>query len=166
LAVIIHVFPEDERARAIGTWTALSSIVGVIGPFIGGVLIAAGSWRLIFLLNAPLVLVTVTLIARGVPQSASVGTAGRLDFPGVFLAALALSGLVFAVTEEPARGWSTLVIGSLAAGILGAIAFVAREDRLTQPTKQHHTHNQPSHLHKQTDRPGRPRSRRPSLARL
>ena len=67
LAVIIHVFPEDERARAIGTWTALSSIVGLIGPFVGGVLIAAGSWRLIFLLNAPLVLVTVTLIARGVP---------------------------------------------------------------------------------------------------
>ncbi len=58
LAVIVHVFPEDERASAIGTWTALSSIVGVIGPFIGGVLIAAGSWRLIFLLNAPLVLVS------------------------------------------------------------------------------------------------------------
>jgi MFS family permease len=76
LAVIIHVFPEDERARAIGTWTALSSIVGVVGPFIGGVLIAAGSWRLIFVLNAPLVLVTVTLIARGVPKSASAGTLG------------------------------------------------------------------------------------------
>jgi MFS family permease len=74
LAVIIHVFPEDERARAIGTWAALSSIVGVIGPFIGGVLIAAGSWRLIFLLNAPLVLVTVNLIARGVPGGARAGT--------------------------------------------------------------------------------------------
>jgi EmrB/QacA subfamily drug resistance transporter len=133
LAVIIHVFPEDERARAIGTWTALSSIVGVIGPFIGGVLIAAGSWRLIFVLNAPLVLVTVTLIARGVPGSASADTAGRLDFPGALLAALALSGSVFAVTEEPARGWSTLVIGSLAAGILGAIAFVAREARARAP---------------------------------
>ncbi|HEY3946563.1 MAG TPA: MFS transporter [Solirubrobacteraceae bacterium] len=133
LAVIIHVFPEDERARAIGTWTALSSIVGVIGPFIGGVLIAAGSWRLIFVLNAPLVLVTVTLIARGVPASASVGTAGRLDFPGALLAALALSGSVFAVTEEPARGWSTLVIGSLATGVLGAIAFVAREARARAP---------------------------------
>src|SRR6202034_191925 len=109
LAVIIHVFPEDERAKAIGTWTALSSIVGVIGPFIGGVLIAAGSWRLIFLLNAPLVLVTVTLIARGVPGGESTGTGGRLDFLGALLAALALSGSVFAVTEEPARGWSTLV---------------------------------------------------------
>jgi EmrB/QacA subfamily drug resistance transporter len=133
LAVIIHVFPEDERARAIGTWTALSSIVGVIGPFIGGVLIAAGSWRLIFLLNAPLVLVTVTLIARGVPASASAGSGGRLDFLGALLAAVALSGLVFAVTEEPTRGWSTLVIGSLAVGILGAIGFVAHEARARVP---------------------------------
>src|ERR1700722_15623146 len=133
LAVIVHVFPEDERARAIGTWTALSSIVGVIGPFIGGVLIAAGSWRLIFVLNAPLVLVTVTLIARGVPASASAGTGGRLDLPGALLAALALSGSVFAVTEEPARGWSTLVIGSPAVGILGAMAFIAHEARARAP---------------------------------
>jgi EmrB/QacA subfamily drug resistance transporter len=133
LAVIVHVFPEDERARAIGTWTALSSIVGIIGPFIGGVLIAAGSWRLIFLLNAPLVLVTVTLIARGVPGSASAHSAGRLDFPGAPLAALALSGSVFAVTEEPTRGWSALVVGSLVAGILGAMAFVAREARVRAP---------------------------------
>src|ERR1700684_272219 len=133
LAVIIHVFPEDERARAIGTWTALSSIVGVIGPFIGGVLIAAGSWRLIFVLNAPLVVVTVTLIARGVPQGASAGTGGRLDFLGAFLAAVALSGSVFAVTEEPARGWSALVVGSLVTGVLGAIAFVAREARARAP---------------------------------
>ena len=133
IGVIVHVFPEDERARAIGTWTALSSIVGVIGPFIGGVLIAAGSWRLIFLLNAPLVLVTVTLIARGVPQDASAGSAGRLDFPGALLAALALSGSVFAVTEEPAHGWSTLVIDSLAAGILGAMAFIAHEARARAP---------------------------------
>jgi EmrB/QacA subfamily drug resistance transporter len=133
LAVIVHVFPEDERARAIGTWTALSSIVGLIGPFIGGVLIAAGSWRLIFLLNAPLVVVTLTLIARGVPEDTGVPAAGRLDFLGALLAAVALSGSVFAVTEEPARGWNTLVIGSLAAGVLGAIAFVAREARARAP---------------------------------
>ena len=96
-------------------------------------MIAAGSWRLIFLLNAPLVLVTVTLIARGVPGSASAGTAGRLDFPGALLAAIALSGSVFAVTEEPTRGWSTLVVGSLAVGILGAIVFIAHEARARAP---------------------------------
>jgi hypothetical protein len=97
------------------------------------VLIAAGSWRLIFVLNAPLVLVTVTLIARGVPGGASAGTGGRLDFLGAFFAALALSGSVFAVTEEPARGWISLVIGSLAVGILGAIAFIAHEARARAP---------------------------------
>jgi EmrB/QacA subfamily drug resistance transporter len=133
LAVIIHVFPEDERASAIGTWTALSSIVGIIGPFIGGVLIAAGSWRLIFVLNAPLVLVTVTLIARGVPGGASAGTAERLDYLGAVMAAVALSGSVFAVTEQPARGWSTLVVASLSVGILGAIAFIAHETRARAP---------------------------------
>jgi EmrB/QacA subfamily drug resistance transporter len=133
LAVIVHVFPEDERARAIGTWTALSSIVGVIGPFIGGVLVAAGSWRLIFLLNAPLVLVTVTTIARGVPGDARAGSAVRLDLAGALLVAVALSGSVFAVTEEPARGWSALVVGSLAVGILGAMAFLAREARARAP---------------------------------
>jgi EmrB/QacA subfamily drug resistance transporter len=133
LAVIIHVFPEGERAKAIGTWTALSSIVGVIGPFIGGVLIVAGSWRLIFLLNAPLVLVTVTLIARGVPATASAGTAAHLDLVGALLAAIALSGSVFAVTEEPSRGWSALVVASLTAGIVGAVAFLAHEARARSP---------------------------------
>ncbi len=102
-------------------------------PVHRGALIAAGSWRLIFLLNAPLVLVTVTLIARGMPRDESAGSAGRLDLLGALLAALALSGLVFAVTEEPARGWSTMVIGSLAVGILGATAFVAREARARAP---------------------------------
>jgi predicted MFS family arabinose efflux permease len=97
------------------------------------VLIAAGSWRLIFVLNAPLVLVTVMLIARGVPRSASMGTAGRLDLPGALLAAVALSGSVFAVTEEPVRGWSSLVVSSLAVGILGAAAFVAHEGRARAP---------------------------------
>jgi hypothetical protein len=73
------------------------------------------------------------LIARGVPQSASAGTGGRLDFLGALLAAVALSGSVFAVTEEPTRGWSTLVAGSLAVGVLGAIAFIAHEARARAP---------------------------------
>ena len=105
----------------------------MIGPFIGGVLIAAGSWRLIFVLNAPLVLVTLTLIARGVPEDTGVPAGGRLDFLGALLAAVALVGPVFAVTEEPLRGWSSVVVGSLAAGVLGAIAFVAHEARARTP---------------------------------
>ncbi|HEY3959233.1 MAG TPA: MFS transporter [Solirubrobacteraceae bacterium] len=125
------------------TSVALPAIRGDLGGGLAGqqwvtnaYLLTLGSlllMRLIFLLNAPLVLVTVTLIARGVPGGASAGSGGRLDFLGAFLAAVALSGSVFAVTEEPARGWSTLVIGSLAVGVLGAIAFIVREARARGP---------------------------------
>src|SRR6478609_9042001 len=57
LAIITHVFPEDERGRAIGTWTAFGAIAGVLGPLLGGVLIEAVSWRLIFAVNIPVCLV-------------------------------------------------------------------------------------------------------------
>src|SRR5919199_912111 len=59
LATITHVFPESERGRAIGTWTAFSAIAGVLGPFLGGVLIDVASWRLIFAIKLPIVLVTI-----------------------------------------------------------------------------------------------------------
>lgn len=133
LAVIVRVFPPEERGRAIGSWTALSSIAGVIGPLIGGALIAAWSWRLIFLINVPLVLITLVLIARGVPRSAGQPIGGRVDFLGALLAACALAGPVFALTEQPARGWDAVVLGSLLLGVLAAISFVLHEARSKAP---------------------------------
>src|SRR4030088_401100 len=72
LAIITHAFPEDERGRAIGTLTAFGAIAGVLGPLLGGVLIEALSWRLIFAVNIPVCIVTLWLIARGVPASDTV----------------------------------------------------------------------------------------------
>src|SRR3989440_1423373 len=53
LAIITHVFPENERGRAIGTWTAFGAIAGVLGPLLGGLLIEAASWRFFFPANLP-----------------------------------------------------------------------------------------------------------------
>jgi EmrB/QacA subfamily drug resistance transporter len=133
LAVIVRVFSPDERGRAIGSWTALSSVAGVIGPLVGGALIAAWSWRLIFVINVPLVLITLVLIARGVPRSAGEPIGGRVDSLGALLAAGALAGPVFALTEQPARGWDGIVIGSLLVGALAALSFVLHEARTKAP---------------------------------
>jgi MFS family permease len=133
LAVIIHVFPRNERAKAIGTWTALSSVAGVIGPFVGGLLITAGSWRLIFAINVPLVLVTLALVARGVPKSAGIPVGGRVDLPGAILAIALLGGPIYALIELPRRGFDNVVLGSAVVGALAAIAFVAREARARAP---------------------------------
>ena len=56
LAVIVNTFPEKERGAAIGTWTAWGTIAAVLGPLIGGELLAIASWRWIFVINLPVVI--------------------------------------------------------------------------------------------------------------
>ena len=75
LAVIIAAFPPDERGGAIGSWTAWSGIAMVIGPLVGGWLVDSASWRWIFAINVPFVLVTLGLVAIAVPEARRAGGA-------------------------------------------------------------------------------------------
>src|SRR3954464_3459858 len=68
LAVIVASFPPDERGAAIGSWTAWAGIATVIGPLCGGYLIDATSWRWIFAINVPFVVITLMLIVVAVPK--------------------------------------------------------------------------------------------------
>ncbi len=133
LAIITHVFPEDERGSAIGTWTAFGAIAGVLGPLLGGLLIEAASWRLIFAINIPVVLVTLWLIAEGVPASADMPSHRQIDWLGAALGAIALAGPVFGLTEQPVRGWDTVVLGSIAVGVVAAVLFILQERRSPAP---------------------------------
>src|SRR3954452_24564859 len=69
LAVIIAAFPAAERGGAIGSWTAWSRIAMVVGPLAGGWLVDAASWRWIFAVNVPFVLITLGLVAVAVRAS-------------------------------------------------------------------------------------------------
>ena len=69
LAVIVNTFPQSERGKAIGSWTAWGAIAGVLGPLAGGELLAIASWRWIFLINVPLVIVCVALILLRDPDA-------------------------------------------------------------------------------------------------
>jgi len=86
LALIIDTFDEHQRAAAIGAWTAWTGIATVAGPLLGGLLVQIGSWRWVFLINAPLVLVTLWLVRRvSVPAAESIGWAAcsaLLGWPG------------------------------------------------------------------------------------
>ena len=87
LAVIVATFPEDERGKAIGTWTAWTGIATVVGPLVGGQLVDAGSWRWIFAINVPLVIATLVLIALAVPAGRAATDRPRVDLAGAALAA-------------------------------------------------------------------------------
>ena len=111
LAVIVTTFDDEgERGAAIGTWTAWGGIAAVLGPVAGGWIVDVASWRWIFAVNVPFVLVTLVLIRISVPGSEPAAAGRRVDYVGGALCALGLAGPVFALTEQPARGWSDPVV--------------------------------------------------------
>jgi EmrB/QacA subfamily drug resistance transporter len=133
LAVIVRTFSESERGKAIGSWTAWGTIAGVVGPLAGGELLAIGSWRLIFLINIPLVIACAVLIMVVIPRAEPRAPGGRrVDLPGAVLGAGGLGGFVFALIEQPRLGWSG-VLAPLLAGVALLIAFVAYESRARDP---------------------------------
>jgi len=133
LAIIVAAFPPSQRGGAIGSWTAWGGIAAIAGPLAGGWIIDQTSWRWIFALNVPLVLVTLALILTAVPRRAS--ERGRnVDLLGAALCALGLGGVVFALIEQPRFGWgSPAIIVPLAGGLLALAAFLVHERRAAEP---------------------------------
>jgi EmrB/QacA subfamily drug resistance transporter len=133
LATITTTFAGEERGAAIGTWTAWTGIGTVIGPLFGGWLIGAASWRAIFFLNVPLVLVTLALIAVALPPRHGTERV-RVDYRGGVLCVLGLGGMVFALIEQPRRGWADpLIDATLAGGAVRFALFLAWERRAPAP---------------------------------
>jgi EmrB/QacA subfamily drug resistance transporter len=133
LAIIVSAFSGKERGAAIGSWTAWGGISAIVGPLAGGWIVDQVSWRWIFGLNVPLVLVTVLLIVAAVPRSTSVARR-RVDVAGAVLCGLGLGGFVLALIEQPRYGWgSPLILVSLVGGVVAFGSFLAYERRVAQP---------------------------------
>jgi EmrB/QacA subfamily drug resistance transporter len=128
LAMIQGAFVREDRAPAIGAWSGLGGLAAAIGPFLGGLLIGAGSWRLIFWVNLPIALVTVWLAQRHVPESRSSEPAHRFDLAGAVLTALALGGVTWALVQGGTAG-----LVAAAVGVAAGAAFVVVESRGEEP---------------------------------
>ncbi len=133
--MIVNTFPESERGTAIGAWTAWGTIAVVIGPLVGGELLAIASWRWIFVINVPLVVVCVSLIRVAIPPAPPRKRGERrVDVPGALLCASGLAGAVFALIEQPRLGWSSpAVLAPLLGGVALFAAFVLHESRARDP---------------------------------
>ncbi len=134
LAVITSTFSGAERGAAIGTWTAWSGISFVIGPLVGGWLIGISTWRVIFLINIPIAIVTLVLTKTHMKERAARRTDIRVDLPGAALCAAGLGLLVTAFIEQPRLGWSDpLIPGGLAGGTALLAVFVVYEMHTAMP---------------------------------
>jgi EmrB/QacA subfamily drug resistance transporter len=135
LAILQASFARDDRSRAIGAWSGLGGVATAIGPFVGGWLIAAVSWRLVFFINIPLTLAVVLISARHVPESRAPGARkGRLDVVGAVVVTGGLTGLTYGLIEGAVRGWSSpVVVASLAVGVVLLACVVPVERRAADP---------------------------------
>jgi EmrB/QacA subfamily drug resistance transporter len=133
LALIQSSFRPEDRARAIGLWSSLAGISGLIGPFLGGILVDAVSWRLVFLINVPFAVVIVAVAGRHVPESRDGGGHGRFDVLGAALGALALGGLTYALIAAGESLTRPDVLVSVFLGLAAGVAFVVREQRAADP---------------------------------
>ena len=134
LAIVAATFSGPARGQAVGTWTAWTGIATVFGPAGGGALVGLIGWRAIFWVNLPLIAVTVWLTLRAVEESSDPDAFHGVDVPGVLLSAAGLAGPVFALIEQPTRGWGDpLVWVPLVAGVACFLAFVVWEARARHP---------------------------------
>jgi len=134
LAILQASFADDDRAQAIGAWSGLGGIATAIGPFLGGYLVQAVSWRLIFLLNLPVAAAVVYVAARHVPESSDPEGAREIDVAGAILAMLGLGGATYALIEGPVMGaGSPTILVTGVGGVLALVAFFLVEARGSHP---------------------------------
>jgi EmrB/QacA subfamily drug resistance transporter len=133
LALIQSSFRPGDRARAIGLWSSLAGIAGLIGPFLGGVLIDTISWRLVFLINVPIAALIVVAAGRHVPESRDPAHHGRFDYLGAVLGAAALGGVTYALIAAEGDPLRADVVVAAVLGVLAGIGFVVREHRAADP---------------------------------
>jgi len=134
LAILEASFAPKERARVIGAWSGLGGVATAIGPPLGGFLITAVSWRLIFLINAPIALAVVLISLRSVPESRDPEATGRIDLAGSLLTVVGLVGISYGLIQGAASGWgSPGVLAALAGGAAALVLFVLVEMRVRAP---------------------------------
>src|SRR5882724_7430686 len=133
LAIISSSFPENERGRAIGTWSGLSAITTAIGPVIGGWLIEHVSWRAVFFINIPIALLIIFISLRSVPESSDKESAG-LDWWGAIVGTLGLGALVYGLIESSQLGFGDRsVLAALVAAAALLALFLILEERVPNP---------------------------------
>ena len=134
LAILSNNFSGVEQGRAFGVWAATTALAPIVGPFVGGLLVDNLSWRWIFLLNLPFIVVAIWAAQRHMKESRDEKASGRFDWLGALLVALAVGGLSFGGIYGQQRQWQDpLAFVALGVGALATVVLPIYFSRVRDP---------------------------------
>lgn len=134
LAIVCAVFPDAERARALGIWAGVSAVALGLGPLIGGGLVEAVSWRWLFWIDLPFCLLGLVLVLGSTAEQRDETAPRRIDLPGVITVGSGLAAIVIALVEGDVWGWtSAATVGVFATGMALLTAFWFIEHHVRWP---------------------------------
>lgn len=138
LAVVVQIFDDKERVRAIGLWATVNSLGFAAGPLIGGVMLDHFWWGAIFLINIPVAVIGLIAVIALVPESKN-PLGDRPDLVGALLSTVGMTGVVYAIISGPQHGWTSAHVGiSALVGLVVLGAFVVWELRIPYPMLDMH----------------------------
>ncbi|MFE9727452.1 MFS transporter [Streptomyces sp. NPDC005794] len=133
LAVVVQIFDETERVKAIGIWSTVSSLGFAAGPLLGGAMLDHFWWGAIFLINIPVAVLGLIAVVRLVPESRN-PRGDRPDLVGALLSTLGMGAVVYAIISGPEHGWGSVqVLLTGLAGVAVLTGFVRWELHVPYP---------------------------------
>lgn len=134
LSLISSSINENERGKAIGTWSAITTVVTMGGPILGGTLADAGLWRYIFFINVPIGVIALIILVFEVKESRDEDADKAVDIGGAIAIALSLALITFGFLRIPALGFkSPQVYLTLLGGVNLLVVFILIEKKSKHP---------------------------------
>lgn len=134
LALILHGIDDADRDAAIGIWGAMAGLAAAIGPTLGAFLVDVAGWRLVFLLNVPIVALALPVAYRKLIETRNEAAPRRVDVLAPPLGAAGVGMAVFAIVAAGVKGLGdplVLLAGGLAVVLMAS--FVWRTSTHPQP---------------------------------
>lgn len=134
VALLPLAFPQNEQERAIGVYSALTGFGLAIGPFLGGALISLLSWRWIFWINIPVILVGIAFCSFSLKESPKPKIMPKLDWAGFFLLTIGIGCLIYGLIHGSQFGWTIQTTWlNLLIGVIALLLLAFIEGKVSEP---------------------------------
>ncbi len=131
MAILSNALPASERGKALGIWSGIGGLALIVGPSLGGLIVAKLTWQWIFWINVPIGIIAIYLSNRLLPESK--GASEKVNIIDAILIILSSAGVIWALSEMTSKNIDMIPVIVGIVSILLGIWFVIRQKAESKP---------------------------------